>query len=375
MRREFTTAIEVYSKALELKDVQPLDSEYLGILDSVQDRLEELWANAHGDLALRCRLVLNLAFFQRLLARTLLEDYNRQPYSPSPLSLHHAFLVKYASTHRAVSDSGRETPEADRKSATSDSNEKLASDDISTVKDDDEVCSEANDSAGPHINNASSSGFSSSNTLESDALLDDYARDNINPLEEFLLEDHIDSIKNKLLNIEPERRYQGGEIQRLIDHRDWPGLSAAINSDRRLSIDLFGQKPVVPPAFNDHTKETVWRGVDKIRDRYFTKSKDSNTYTISKYARRLPSKETMAFSNISNETDPTLSSTPVEGWKEVSWRGAKNLFATFASGLASGPRNAASRLKVHAMFDTAKPNKKDPLLRPDDQLVDREKTE
>ncbi|KAG6365522.1 hypothetical protein INS49_007133 [Diaporthe citri] len=375
MRQRITVAIELYSKALELEDTHPLDPEYLGILDLVQDRLEKHWTEAHGNLASRCRLVLNLAFFQRFLARTLLEDYSRQPYSPSPLSLHRAFLVRYASTHRAVSDGGWETPDADAGSATSDSKEGLASHDTSTVSDANEVCGEANNPTRSRINNASSSGSSDSDSLESDALLEEYARDVVYPLEELLLEGHTDAIKEKLLALEPERRYPGGEIQRLIDHCDWPGLFAAINSDRRLSIDLFRQKPVVSGVFKDHTKETVWTGMDKIRDKYFTKSKDGKKYTVTKYARRLSSKKAVASGSIGDEPHPTLSSTPGEGWEGMSWRVAENIFKTFASGLASGPTNAALRLKMHTIFDTAKQNEKDPLLRPDDQLFDQEKAE
>lgn len=366
MQQEVTVAIELYSKALELKSSRLLDQDYVGVLDVVQDKLEKHWTQAYGDLTSRCRLVWNLAFFQRFLTRTLLEDYNGQPYSSSPLSSHCAFLIRHASTHGATSDGGKES---DRGSATSESNERVAGDEISTVPDVNEVCGEAS------INNASSSGSTDSDSLESDALLEEYARDIIYPLEELLLEDHIDVIKNKLLTFEPGRRYPGGEIQRLIDHCDWPGLYAAINSDRRLCIDLFRQKPVVSGAFRDNTKSIVWTGMNKIRDKYFTKSKDGKSYMISKYARRLSSKRAVASGSTGDASHPTLTSTPGEDWEGVSWRGAKQLFKTLASGLASGPRNAALRLKVHAMFDTAKPNEKDPLLRPEDQHIDQEKDE
>lgn len=113
----------------------------------------------------------------------------------------------------------------------------------------------------------------------------------MNPLEELLLEDHIDA-NNKLLAFEPDRGYPGGEVERLIDQNNWAGLLASINNDRQLSTDSFKQRPVIPGAFKGHTKEAVWTGMDKVREKYFTKTKGANMYKISKYAREIDVKET-----------------------------------------------------------------------------------
>lgn len=83
----------------------------------------------------------------------------------------------------------------------------------------------------------------------------------------------------------------------------------------------------------------------------------------------------MASGSIGGASHSTLVSTPGEDWEKISWRSAKNLFKTFASELASGPKISVLRLKAHTISDTAKPNEKDPLLRPDDQLIDQEKAE
>lgn len=350
MRQEITTAIELFRKALELQDAQLLDPEYLESLDTMHDRLERHWTKAYGDLEKHGRLLMNLAFFQRFLTRTLLEDYNGQPYSPSPFSLHCASLIGRANNRLSVSDDGKESSGGDEIPATNDNNEVLANDDASSGPSDD------------------------SDSIKSDTLLEEYAKDVLDPLEELLLDEHLDVIKNKLLAFEPERRYPGGEIQRLIDQCDWHGLFAAINSDRRLSIDLFRQRPVVSGAFKDHTKGIVWSGMDKIRDKYFTLSKDGDKYIISKHARGLSSKKELASGNISHSPHPNSTSTPGEDSEGVSWRGAKSLFKTFASGLA-GPRGAASRTKAHSASVTSGPNEKDPLLHTEDQLIGLEKAE
>lgn len=379
MRQEITVGIEFFSKALQLHDAQLLDPEYLKLLDMVQDRLEKHWAESYGDLESRGRLLTNVAFFQRFLTRTLLEDYNGQPYSPSPSSLRRAFLIRYAKTRSATLGGGNEDPVNDKRSAIGDSKEVLANDDDRSKSEMNKVYGQDQTSTGVDIDDASSSGPSVSSddgeSLEGDTLLEEYAKDVVEPLEEMLLEDHMDAIKKKLLSLEPERRYLGGEIQRLIDQCDWSGLFAAISSDRRLSVDLFAQKPVVPGAFTDHIKGTVWTGMDKLRDKYFTKSKDANKYTVSKYARGLSSKQALASGTIADASHPATTPTPGEDWEGVSWRGAKNLFKTFASGLASGARGSASRAKAHLAFDMDKPNEKDPLLHSEDQLIDFEKSE
>lgn len=378
MRQEITVGIEFFSKALQLHNAQLLDPEYLKLLDMVQDRLDRHWAESYGDLESRGRLLTNVAFFQSFLTRALLEDYNGQSYSPSPSSLHRTSLVRYANTRSAASGGGNESPGDDKRPVTSESKEVLANNDNLTEREMNKIHGQDINSTEADIDDASSSGPSVSDdggSLEGDTILEEYAKDVVEPLEELLLEDHIDSIKKRLLSCEPERRYPGGEIQRLIDQCDWPGLFSAISSDRRLSTDLFSQRPVVPGAFTDHIKGTVWTGMDKLRDKYFTKSKDANKYTVSKYARGLSSKQALASGNINDASHPATTPTLGEDWEGVSWRGAKNLFKTFASGLANGARGSASRAKAHFAFDLDKPNEKDPLLRSEDQLIDFEKSE
>lgn len=353
MQQEITTAIELFRKALELQDALLLDPEYLEFLDTMHDRLERHWTEAYGDLEKRGRLLMNLAFFQRFLTRTLLEDYNGQPYSPSPFSLHCASLIRRVNNRPSVSDDEKESSGGDEIPATNDNNQVLANDDASSGPSDD----------------------SDSDSNKSDTLLEEYAKDVLDPLEELLLDEHLDAIKNKLLAFEPERRYPGGEIQRLIDQCDWHGLFAAINGDRRLAIDLFRQRPVVSGAFKEHTKGTVWSGMDKTRDKYFTLSKDGDKYIISKYARGLSSKKELVSGNISKSSHPTSMSTHGEDSEGASWRGVKSLFKTFASGLAGGSRDAASRTKAHLASGTSGPNEKDPLLHQEDQLIDLEKAE
>lgn len=247
------------------------------------------------------------------------------------MSLRCAFLVRHANTNFAASNSRKESPHAGQESATSDNNEELTSDDKST---------------GSDINSSGSSNHDED--LESDSLLEEYARDILNPLpvEELLLESQIVTIKNNLLVFDPEQRYPGGEIQRLVDQCDWAGLFTAINNDHGLSIDLFKQKQVTGGPFRDHIKGNIWKDMERIRDKHFTKSNDGSKYTIRKYASRLSSKKILASHSVNEASHANSMSTPGEDWDgRGSWRAIKNLFGTFASRLASDPRSAASRPK------------------------------
>lgn len=196
--------------------------------------------------------------------------------------------------------------------ATNNNNEVLQDDD-SIGGEINGFCEEDENSTGSGVDDGSSGPSDDSDSLES--VLDQ--------LEELLLNEHVDAIKNKLIVFESERRYPGGEIQRLIYqcdwHGDWHGLFAATNSDSRLSIDLFRQGPVVLGAFKDHKKGIVGSGMEKIRDKYFTLSKDADKYIVSKHSRGLSSKKELASGNIRHASHPTLTSTTGEDSDGISW--------------------------------------------------------
>lgn len=224
LKKELHNAIKVHSEVLELPQPKVGDlhrvSKRLTELDDMDDHLMEHWAKVHRDLVSRSSLLVNMALFQIFIAAKLLEDYTGKAYSASPWVLSQATIVEQQSA--SVQQAG---------------DKPLAS---------------------------------------------AYQNDVVLPVEEILLDP--EHVGEKLKAAATPQRHPGGDVQRLIDECDWPGLAATLVKDRELAVELFQQSALDPEAFDLNTSKKILRKIDDITAKYFDELSTASEYTLNNHA-------------------------------------------------------------------------------------------
>ncbi|KAL1864750.1 hypothetical protein Daus18300_007552 [Diaporthe australafricana] len=82
-----------------------------------------------------------------------------------------------------------------------------------------------------------------------------------------------------------------GYIQHLTNQRDWPSLAEGLWNDRFLTARLYRAEKDIggssDKCFNMETSNKILRGINKIKDKYFSDLSGPTTFTLSQHAKKM----------------------------------------------------------------------------------------
>ncbi|KAJ0110252.1 hypothetical protein J7T55_000685 [Diaporthe amygdali] len=174
----------------------------------------------------------------------------------------------------------------------------------------------------------------------------------VRPLKEMMLnQDHVE----KRLRLAAARpTYSTGEIHRLIDQCDWPNLAAAVFHDRELAVVVFGARPLDPKVWEPHIGKTALQRIDELRDKYFSELLTPTTYTISRRAIALSTKQAARAAHHSSPR-PLSSAGNQHSEESSAVTAAKSVYNKFVSGLGLGRTGSSLRSIAHNGPSTTSP--------------------
>lgn len=127
-----------------------------------------------------------------------------------------------------------------------------------------------------------------------------------------------------------EGQRPGGDVQHFIRQRDWLSLASALFNDRKLASDLFKDKtPVGKYSLGEKIPAEILGRIEELQKQYFEVFSNPATFTLTKYAKGLPAKDTSTTSDQSSSS--ALKKYQPQFWKAL----ALGIYRTVVGGLRS----------------------------------------